>query len=114
MQILINFVVSFSFCDWLSIIGMVGLMLSHKHKMSKAMLGIQMGYFTIRIVLILGMVVFLYPTLVSNNATLALSRIYVVSIALFVIHLIFLALMLGFLINIVKLFYLPLFEETDR
>lgn len=113
-QILLTFIISFNFCDWISIVGMVGLSFSHKHKMSKAMLGIQLGYFTIRMVLILGMVVFLYPTLVSNNATLALTRIYVVSIALFVIHLIFLALLLGFVINIVKLFYLPLFEDANH
>ena len=57
------------------------------------------------------MVLYLYPGMMSNMATLLLSRIHLVSIVMLVMQIVLLIFMVGYLINIIKLFYLPLFEE---
>ena len=59
------------------------------------------------------MVLFLYPTLMYNNATLALTRIHIVSYVVVGVSSILILLTLVYLINIIKLFYLPLFEKVD-
>ena len=97
--------------DWLTVIGMTGLAISHKHKMSRLTLLVQICYFVVRIMAIIVMVLYLYPGMMSNMATLLLSRIHLVSIVMFVMQIALLIFMVGYLINIIKLFYLPLFEE---
>ena len=97
--------------DWLTVIGMTGLAISHKHKMSRLTLLVQICYFVVRIMAIIVMVLYLYPGMMSNMATLLLSRIHLVSIVMFVMQIVLLIFMVGYLINIIKLFYLPLFEE---
>ena len=97
--------------DWLTVIGMTGLAISHKHKMSRLTLLVQICYFVVRIMAIIVMVLYLYPGMMSNMATLLLSRIHLVSIVMVVMQIALLIFMVGYLINIIKLFYLPLFEE---
>jgi len=60
------------------------------------------------------MVFFLYPAMLANSATVLLSRIHLIAIVLFIIFMVFLIFMVGYLLNILKLFYLPLFEEVDN
>ena len=112
-QMLNAFLISNNFCDWLTILGMVGLGFSHKNKMSKTTFGIQLGYFGLRFIITIFMVLFLYPTLMYNNATLALTRIHIVSYVVVGASSILILLTLIYLINIIKLFYLPLFEKVD-
>ena len=110
-QIGVMLVGSLNCFDWLTVIGMTGLAISHKHKMSRLTLLVQICYFVVRIMAIIVMVLYLYPGMMSNMATLLLSRIHLVSIVMFVMQIALLIFMVGYLINIIKLFYLPLFEE---
>lgn len=113
-QIVKAVIISNNFCDWLSVLGILGLSFSHKNKMSKRTMAIQIGYFLLRFILVIGIVLFLYPTLMYNNATLALFRIHVVAGVLMGVYVMLLILLLLYLINIIKLCYIPLFKEADE
>jgi len=113
-QILYGLVISLNFFDWMTVLGIGGLLMSHKNKMSRITLAIQFIYFVLRFIVLLGMVFFLYPAMLANSATVLLSRIHLIAIVLFIIFMVFLIFMVGYLLNILKLFYLPLFEEVDN
>lgn len=99
--------------DWLTILGIVGLMISHKHKMSKLTLAFQIGYLFLRTVLLIIMVIFLYQAFIINNATMVLERIHLVSMLMLGIHGVLFVICGSYLFNIIKLFYIPLFENAD-
>lgn len=105
--------ISLNFLDLITLLGIVAFCMSHKNKMSKVTLSVQLGYFLLRILILLGLFFFLYPALMSNDAILALSRIHLVSMVLIGIHVVLMMLTGGYLYNVIKLFYLPCFNEAE-
>lgn len=113
LQVIYGFIVSFNVFDWITLISMVGLIISHHNKMSRLTLGIQSGYLVVRCLMIMLMVLFIYPVFIGNNATAILSRIHLVSIVLVSVHIILFIVLTVYLISIIKLFYLPEFKKAD-
>lgn len=99
--------------DWLTVLGMLGLIVSHKHKMSKLTLALQIGYLFIRTVLLIIMIVFLYQAFAINSANMALERIHITAMIMLILDGIAFVICGSYLFNIIKLFYLPLFKNAD-
>ena len=81
--------------------------------MSKVTLSVQLAYFVVRVLVLVGLFFFLYPALMSNDAILALSRIHFASTIIIGIEIVLLILVGGYLFNVIKLFYLPCFYEAE-
>ena len=102
---------AFTIWDWMLVVSMIFLMMSHRSALSKVTLCILIGFFVGRLLLLSGISLFLISGMQTNSAGTVLNRIELSSIIM-IFSLSFAMIGNGYwIINLFKTKYLVLFKE---
>lgn len=104
---------SFSLLDWLLLVILTGLIISHRSARSKVSLCLIGGFFLLRLLLLGGITTYLLMAVQTNSAIEILSRIHLSGIVLLLVQILCLVINTYWCWLLMNKNYLPLFTKND-